>query len=1261
MKRKFLVLLCIAALLVFSFSACDLLGGDDDTDDTCEHTFSESWSKNSTQHWHAATCEHSEEKSELNNHTDADEDGLCDVCEYNVGHEHTYEETWLSDETHHWHKATCTHTTDKGAYAEHVDSNANGVCDVCDREVTFCVEPSELDKVIAALVERAGAVSGGFISYNNTNTSIDGTSSVLKYNIDYLFGSDSAYYKQYDSSYTIEKWQQKLGQDDYFGVVLENGELSLDSAADASTFAGAYFTFSTLADAYGPENSLSVLYDLTKGTGSSNFVFNYDEQTGVYTFSFDYLVINRGTAEGKAADFYKVTVSFTHTENYVLSTLDVVCEAYTNSLADSADHDFSFDPETETITMYPTAIADTYTYNVTQTVGERTFVNEHTKDKYIPTDFDLFTDDLRTDKIDGSMEATAGEVTYVYLGAFIPEGTSVSLVANQFSATLDGDYNIFALPMDNALLFNITDVGTYTLTVTVLDVTKTVTVTVKEPVIIPDDPQDQPENTVKVVITDMYSWNNLATFTAPADGDYTFIIAEGVLLGACDVDAADDGIIIQGKAPWADFNITDDYGVIIGGSRTASLKAGETFEFYVCSPEKGTFYIPYTAEDYTGTSIPGIDNSAINGRWQYVYGTTVYFDFLFEDGVITVIYAAEGNLAEKYEYTYNALTNVLTVDGTSDFSVNADGKVVYGVYGALTKAPDELNLAIGANNEISGKNVNLNFTADVNGTLSLIIGTALGGDVSITYSINGETPIALALGTAKDLTLKAGDKLVIYVVATGNSSISTTFTEISDTPTVPSGSKELAIGTNSIDASNVTYAYKAGESGYLTLSAGAAINGDVTIYYSVNNGEKLTLALNSSVTLGIKSGDVVVITVSATGYSSIKAEWENSSGDPVVEPDGSEENPFIIDGAGDTLNVFAGYGSYIYVKVTGGLTVTLDCAAHFCDAEGNILGATVTASTTTVYGITSDGMAAAMGTLSASWQEGSDGSHPLVMGDTTLSASTPSIKFEATEDGYLTLVLGNPVADSLSVSFTVNGEHTIGFPSNTSLVLPVKAGDVLLFTVSTEAGKVDLFASFEAGEVTVITDTTTPSGTGTEVDPYVITESGYYNVGAVNSYPGIFFTITADKNVTVTLSNDFPFIYNTSYTLRSEWYSNYAFTLEAGESITLCLCMDSGKVSSSILGVKIEDASGEEDTEEYETYVSSDTYLTVKLGTETVIFEWSHPMQGSSTATYTYKVVNGTVILYDEDGNNVVAPLAELTLTDGAPTAAVFNYQTFTF
>ncbi len=70
MKRILSLVLC----LVFALSAFASCTGH-------THTFASEWSSDAENHWHAANCEHTSEKSDLAAHTGT-EDGVCDVCSY---------------------------------------------------------------------------------------------------------------------------------------------------------------------------------------------------------------------------------------------------------------------------------------------------------------------------------------------------------------------------------------------------------------------------------------------------------------------------------------------------------------------------------------------------------------------------------------------------------------------------------------------------------------------------------------------------------------------------------------------------------------------------------------------------------------------------------------------------------------------------------------------------------------------------------------------------------------------------------------------------------------------------------------------------------------------------------------------------------------------------------------------------------------------------------------------------------------------------
>ncbi len=99
----------------------------------CNHPLNtEAWLTNNTHHWHDVTCTH-DAKGDLGLHSDYDEnnDGVCDVCSYKYNCQHTYDDKWSYDNTHHWHQATCDHNYTKDK-AHHTDIDGNLICDTCE-------------------------------------------------------------------------------------------------------------------------------------------------------------------------------------------------------------------------------------------------------------------------------------------------------------------------------------------------------------------------------------------------------------------------------------------------------------------------------------------------------------------------------------------------------------------------------------------------------------------------------------------------------------------------------------------------------------------------------------------------------------------------------------------------------------------------------------------------------------------------------------------------------------------------------------------------------------------------------------------------------------------------------------------------------------------------------------------------------------------------------------------------------------------------
>lgn len=139
MKRILAVLLCLLCTL-FLLVACgddsntDTDGNQDNNTDNQGHTHTfktnEEWSKDAQGHWYEATCDCEDVTVTKLNHTDANNDGACDVCTY-TNHEHEYSEDWTADCTNHWNAADCGHTVAGINVAEHEDKDNDGKCDVC--------------------------------------------------------------------------------------------------------------------------------------------------------------------------------------------------------------------------------------------------------------------------------------------------------------------------------------------------------------------------------------------------------------------------------------------------------------------------------------------------------------------------------------------------------------------------------------------------------------------------------------------------------------------------------------------------------------------------------------------------------------------------------------------------------------------------------------------------------------------------------------------------------------------------------------------------------------------------------------------------------------------------------------------------------------------------------------------------------------------------------------------------------------------------
>lgn len=651
MKRNLLLLILALTIAVGMLVSCQ---------PECEHPLSDKWSSDADGHWHPFTCEHGEKaKDALVPHVDADEDGFCEICKYEVGHTHTAGGDWKYDETHHWKDATCSHKEEKAEYSLHSDEDYNGSCDGCAVHVHgvnaagFCtftecgkqvveIDESDLEILVNALAAQIKFANGGRMDYDFTGRTNNVGGDFATHSVrvlDYLFGKDGyVYYK--DSVTTtgadtitskIEKWYMPTGNDTFFGVVSTDDEPVVLDTPEADNLIGFYLAVSTLADGYGPEGVLLSLYDAYIGDNTKDAeVKSYlDDNKVVVKFSTFLLNISGGDDVPDADKIYNlshfdVEFSFTYTDDYVLTSLDIKLDSYTNDpgeldmgVPNVADIDLDYNYKTGEYTFRENALADTYTISITQTIGDRTEENPNPKSKYVPDSFELFYNHNEdTGEVSGKftgnpINAQPYDIVSLYLGNYKPEGSTVHYIPELVSFKLFKDgvevedpqspYNttvsaeftfaagevrkFYVIPkVDGAYKLEIYFKGEKVYDVSILVGT------------VDEGNLTLKSNEFAVTVTDTYAWANEKIFVASKTGTYYFNLPAGVgFMDADGYDAAEKTSATDDTpAPYFDYNNAKNKdGTYNPGSFKLELEEGQKIRFYVNSVKRGTYVISY--------------------------------------------------------------------------------------------------------------------------------------------------------------------------------------------------------------------------------------------------------------------------------------------------------------------------------------------------------------------------------------------------------------------------------------------------------------------------------------------------------------------------------------------------------------------------------------------------------------------------------------------------------------------------------------------
>ena len=718
--------------------ACDLCTF---TDHTHEYE-TETWTVNCTQHWHAATCGHVVVGIDAADHADENADGKCDTCNYVIEdiHQHVYDDEWSSDENNHWHAALCEHKVEVADSEPHT-IDAAGYCTVCEAKVREIDKADFLAVLTAAMARNHKVVDASIIANQTVYGGSAGNYKVESYlsnEVYFVLGNGYSYIfdKTFDQSGFVgadEYWFEQTGEDSVFGVSKRFGDYKLTPSSGEMQFLNGYnyIPGSILPNANDDTSTLANLIYLLYGRAiatdglSANAKESYNAETGVYSFSFTCYNINitPSSMSGEIlveVELFNAAVEFTVDDNLVIDNAKISVEVYRDFEADSdLTYTVSTDEEGNTVVsdiqLKATANPSFYDYVVSQRSGERTFTTPYPRASLIPQDFNFSL--VTKYEFDEWSQYVILEETPVVDSLTVTEGAYLNLhvgdpypMTASFDFMTSGDFTYSFVNKDpnstakawnvndtflngyssynNCLKIKILEPGEYVVTITFGDVSKVFDLTV-EGEQAPDIGEDD-ANTVNVVVTDTYGFFDLYSYTATEAGTYTFTLPANLAL--------------YSKARYDSYSApeVDLYDNAEGGATVeVTLNAGEKYEFYVGSINKGAYAIGVSfVAGEVGGDTPGGDDNVDDEKYHTVTVVginTLYFSsseiaadsasraftatadgkYKFASGnlfVASVVDANGNTIAKNDDYTYTLTAGEYTLNFSmlSMFGVAAD-------------------------------------------------------------------------------------------------------------------------------------------------------------------------------------------------------------------------------------------------------------------------------------------------------------------------------------------------------------------------------------------------------------------------------------------------------------------------------------------------------------------------------------------------------------------------------------------------------------
>ena len=693
------------------------------------HTYSEDWTVDCTNHWNAADCGHIVAGTNVAAHADDDADGKCDVCGYTIEdiHVHYYSTEWSYDTQNHWHAALCEHKVEVADKAAHTVNDA-GYCTVCDAKVKD-IDLTSLEVVLKAAIANNYKVVTGSIIHDQIVYNGDESSNSLilldsaKDDVYFVLGNGQAYFfiKDYDKNGALvggeEQWYERITDEDIFAVKMDSGEYLLERIdGDPAKLSGYNYLPGDLLMKYDDTTTLAQtiynMYDLMiKGEGISDAVSNYNAETGKYTFSYTYVTKNEATSGGVFLSrdllLCEVSVSFSLNSDLIIDLANIEVKQYAYTNEGNTENDLDYDEATGAITKKAGNCNPTYyVFEAYQTSGQRTFTSPYPKASLLPKNFEFYhvvdhefpsaTEWVINEEvlIGDTLTVNSGDYIYLHLGNPIPTTSSFSFLdSGDFSFTFvnnDANSSGRAWYMDEGsvdaiingysqyigcLKLKMRDAGTYTMTVAMGEVKKEITLVINgEPRV--DITGDA--DSISVLLNNFNAYddeNQTYTYTAAAEGNYTFVIPAGL------------GVRVGGEdSPRVDHLIDN------GGNVTIGLNAGQSVKLYFATFDATRYEVSIS---YVAADIPdveeGDDDDDQSGS---TVGNIVAGTYELSDGSILVV-NSDGTMVrtdakgytQNFTYAIDGNTITYTLNGnsyTSDhnmaiyfgyFTFNTDGSL----------------------------------------------------------------------------------------------------------------------------------------------------------------------------------------------------------------------------------------------------------------------------------------------------------------------------------------------------------------------------------------------------------------------------------------------------------------------------------------------------------------------------------------------------------------------------------------------------------